>query len=350
MSIFNNVGKLTPADFDKYIFPYLGAKNKKIIIGPKHGIDAAVVDLGDKYMVVAEDPTYGLPSLGYKRFGWAVVHICCSDVACLGADPELMTICLLIPPETPKSVLSEIMTTMDNECKKLGVSLIGGHTGVVPGISFVLNGGCTVFGFVSKDKLIVPSGAQIGDKVIITKGAAIEATTILAIQYEKGLEKEYGSKLVKNAKDMFYDMTVIKESIIARDVGGVTAMHDATEGGVLGGIFEVANASNIGMEIHKDQILLSDEAKKICGFFEIDPFYSISEGSLVITAHEDKADDVIKALKKEGILATIVGECKEKSYGTILFENNKKVGRFEFPETDPFWGAYFKAIQYSQED
>ena len=150
MSSFNNAGKLTPEDFDKYIFPYLGASNKKVLVGPKHGVDAAVVDLGDKLMVVAEDPTFGLPSLGFKKFGWAIVHICCSDVACLAAKPELMTICLLLPPETQKSVLQDVMTTMDTECKKLGVSLIGGHTGVVPGISFPLNGGCTVFGFTTK--------------------------------------------------------------------------------------------------------------------------------------------------------------------------------------------------------
>ncbi len=349
MSSFNNAGKLTPEDFDKYIFPYLGASNKNVLVGPKHGVDAAVVDLGDKLMVVAEDPTYGLPSLGFKKFGWAIVHICCSDVACLAAKPELMTICLLLPPETQKSVLQDVMTTMNTECKKLGVSLIGGHTGVIPGITFPLNGGCTVFGFTTKDKLIVPSGARVGDKVIVTKGAAVEAASILALQYPSGLEKKFGTDLVKNAQEMFYDMSVVKDAMVTREINGVSAMHDATEGGVLGGIYEVGNASNVGMKIYKDQIILTDEASKICDFFEIDPYYSISEGTLVITVSENAAEDVLKALKKEKINASIVGECVDKNQGMQLFETDRQIGTFRFPETDPFWAAYFKAIEYSQE-
>ncbi|MFX1450959.1 MAG: AIR synthase family protein [Promethearchaeota archaeon] len=349
MNSFNNAGKLTPKDFDIYIFPYLGASNKKVIVGPKHGVDAAVVDLGDKLMVVAEDPTFGLPSLGFKKFGWAIVHICCSDVACLAAKPEFMTICLLLPPETPKSVLLDVMTTMDAECKNLGVSLIGGHTGVVPGISYPLNGGCTVFGFTTKDKLIVPSGAKVGDLVIVTKGAAVEATSILALQYPTGLEEKFGTTLVKNAQDMFYDMTVVKDALIAREIQGVSAMHDATEGGVLGGIYEVGNASNIGMKIFKDRIILTEEADKICDFFEIDPYFSISEGTLIITVDKDNAEDVLNALKQENIKASIVGECVDKNRGMQLFERGQRIGTFKFPDTDPFWAAYFKAIQYSEE-
>ncbi|MHA1315080.1 MAG: AIR synthase family protein, partial [Candidatus Helarchaeota archaeon] len=349
MQKFDQVGKLTPEDFDKYIFPFLGSKNEKVIIGPKHGVDAAVVDLGDKLMVVAEDPTYGLPTLGYKRFGWAIVHICCSDVACLGATPELMTICLLLPPETPKSALKDVMSTMDEECKKLGVSLIGGHTGVVPGISFILNGGCTVFGFTTKEKLIVPSGAKPGHKVVVTKGAAIETAPILAYQYPDGLEKAFGSDVVKKAQDMFYDMTVVKDALIAREIEGVSAMHDATEGGVLGGLYEVGNASGVGMKIHKDRIILSDEASKICEFFEIDPYFSISEGSLIITVDKNYEDELLEALWKENIEATVVGECVDESRGMTLHENDKKIGSFTFPATDPFWEAYFKAIQYSED-
>jgi len=350
LSVFKNVGKLTPEDFDNLIFPFLGAKSKKLMVGPKHGVDAAVIELGDKLLVIAEDPTFGLPSLGFKRFGWAIVHICCSDVACLAATPEFMTICLLLPPDTSKSVLKDIMVTMDSECKKLGVSLIGGHTGIVPGIGYPLNGGCTVIGFTTKDKLILPSGAKVGDTVIVTKGAAVEATSILALQYPKGLEDKFGTKMVKNAQDMFYDMTVIKDALITREISGVSAMHDATEGGVLGGIYEVGNASNVGMRINRDQIILPEETKNICEFFEIDPYYSISEGSLVITVTSDAAEDVLEALRKENINASIVGDCVDKSEGMKLLESGHEVGSFEFPETDPFWAAYFKALEYSQEN
>lgn len=135
MMKIESIGKLSPKLFDELIFPYLGKKSNKVIIGPKHGVDAAVIDLGEKVMVIAEDPTFGLPSLGFKEFGWAIVHICCSDVACLGAKPEFMTICLLFPPKIEKQTIKEIMTSIHEECLKLEISLVGGHTGVYPGIT-----------------------------------------------------------------------------------------------------------------------------------------------------------------------------------------------------------------------
>jgi hydrogenase maturation factor len=229
------IGKLDKEIFERVIFPHLGENDKRVILKPTHGVDAGVIDLGNKVMVIVEDPTFGMPVL-MPYFGWAIVHICASDIAVMGIKPEFMTICLLLPPKTKRKTLECIWNQVHTECKKLGIAIVGGHTGVYPGISYPLNGGCTVWGFGKKRELTPPSNAKVGDKVIITKGPAIEATGILACQAEKVLRKKLGNKITEKAKQLFFEMTVVKDALIARKYAN--AMHDATEGGLLNGVHE----------------------------------------------------------------------------------------------------------------
>ncbi|MEX2721159.1 MAG: AIR synthase family protein [Candidatus Wukongarchaeota archaeon] len=344
------VGKLAPAVFEEVIFPFCGAEDENVLVPPRHGVDAGVIDLGDgRIMVVAEDPTFGVPSWGWKQFGWGIVHICAGDVACLGIKPKYMTICLLLPPGTERETLEEIWQTIHTECVKLGITIIGGHTGVYPGIAYPLNGGCTVIGIGEKARYVTPEGARSGDKVIITKGAAIEAAGILALQYPKTLGAKYGKDFVKRAQDLYWQMSVIKDALTAVEVGGVTAMHDATEGGIWGGLYEVVNASDVGIRIEKEKIILLDEAKKVCEFFEIDPYESISEGTLIITVKPEKVEKVLEVLEKEDISATIAGDILPKNEGRIVVKSDGSETKLKFPEIDPFWGAFFKTLEEPEE-
>ena len=181
------IGKIDKAIFDKVIFPNLGKADSSVLIGPRHGVDAGVIELpGGQVMVIAEDPPFGLPVL-MPHFGWCIVHICASDIAVLGVKPRYMTICLMLPPGTEESVLEHIWKETHQECEKLDIAIVGGHTGAYPGIAYPLNGGCTMIGLGTKDQLTPPSNARAGDKVIMTKGPAIEAVGILAYQAEKAL-------------------------------------------------------------------------------------------------------------------------------------------------------------------
>ncbi|MCS7136629.1 MAG: AIR synthase family protein [Aigarchaeota archaeon] len=339
------IGKLTPEVFNEIIFPKTGASDCEVLVGPKHGFDAAVLRVGDKVMVVAEDPTFGVPSWGWKQFGWGVVHICASDVAVFGVRPKYMTICLLLPLNTQRSVLEEIWNAIHEECVKLGITIVGGHTGVYGGISYPLNGGCTMWGFADDGKYVTPGGAQVGDKILITKGAAIEATAILALQYPKTLTRAFGHSLVKRAQDLYWQMSVVEDALTAFDAGGVTAMHDATEGGVLGGIYEVAEASNVGVKVYLDRIKISEETKKICEFFGIDPYKSISEGTLVLTVRPNSVESVVNALKIKGIEAMVVGEVTDPAHGRIVVSNDGKEFELEFPDEDPFWKVFFETLE-----
>jgi hydrogenase maturation factor len=339
------IGKLTPDIFNEVIFPKTGAPSYELLVGPKHGFDAAILKVGDKVMVVAEDPTFGVPSWGWRQFGWGVVHICASDVAVFGVKPKYMTICLLLPLNTQRSVLEEIWSSIHEECVKLGITIVGGHTGVYGGISYPLNGGCTVWGFAEDGKYVTPGGAQVGDKILITKGAAVEATAILALQYPKTLTRVFGSSLVKKAQELYWQMSVVEDALTAFDAGGVTAMHDATEGGVLGGIYEIAEASDVGVRVYLNRIKISEEAKKICGFFGIDPYKSISEGTLVLTVRENSVEKVIGALKSKGIDAMVVGEVTSKECGRKVISDDGKEFELEFPEEDPFWKVFFETLE-----
>ena len=187
------LGKLDRATFDKLILSRLGKKDSSVFIGPQHGVDAAVIDLpGGDVMVVAEDPTFGMPVI-MPYFGWAIVHICASDVAVLGVKPRYMTICLMFPPKTTEEVVDAVWKQVDEECKKLDIAIIGGHTGIYPGMAFPLNGGCTVMGIGKKSQLTPASNARVGDRVLMTKGPAIEAVGLLACQAEASLKSKLGT-------------------------------------------------------------------------------------------------------------------------------------------------------------
>jgi len=335
------IGKLDKATFDKIIFSRLGKSDSSVLIGPKHGVDAAVIELpkGD-VMVIAEDPTFGLPVL-MPHFGWAIVHICASDVAVLGVKPRYLTICLMLPPGTEETVLDGIWQEVHQECEKLGIAVVGGHTGIYPGIAYPLNGGCTVIGLGTKEQLTPPSNARVGDRVIITKGPAIEAAGILAFQAEKALEKEMGKDLVEKAKNYFLEMTVVKDAEVAAP--HAHAMHDATEGGVLNGVYEIASASNTGVTLFEEKIVIPEEIGAVCQHFNIDPFISISEGTLVITATPENTPRIISDLKQSGISAWEIGEVTPKD--RVFIRKDGKREELTPVSVDPFWAAYFSTLE-----
>ena len=335
------IGKLDKAAFDELIFSRLGKPDKTVLVPPQHGVDAAVIELSDdKVMVIAEDPTFGLPVL-MPHFGWAIVHICASDVAVLGVKPRYLTICLMLPPGTEDKVLDNIWTEVHQECEKLDIAIVGGHTGIYPGIAFPLNGGCTVIGLGSKDQITPACNAQVGDRVIITKGPAIEAAGILAYQAEQALKNKLGHDTVEKAKRYFFEMTVVKDALTAAPFAH--AMHDATEGGLINGVYEIAEASGIGVTIHEEKIIVPEEIDAVCRYFSIDPLISISEGTLVITAPPERTASMLSELKKNGIAAWEIGEMTAQE--RVIIRKDGQQEELKPVSVDPFWAAYFSTLE-----
>jgi hydrogenase maturation factor len=208
-------------------------------------------------------------------------------------------------------------------------------------------GGATIIGVGEKDEYVTPRLAQAGDKIIITKGPAIEATGIFATMFPDRIEKEFGADFSKKAQQVFFKMSVVEDAMTAVGVGvrdnGVTAMHDATECGIWGGLYELAQAAGLGARIEKERIVIEDCTTEVCSYFDIDPYASISEGTLLIACKETRAEQVVTALSKKNIRSSIVGELTDSKHGMVLKEQGKEKP-LEHPIVDPFWKAFYGAI------
>jgi hydrogenase expression/formation protein HypE len=186
------------------------------------------------------------------------------------------------------------------------------------------------------------------DRIIITKGPAIEATGIFAAMFPRLIEKNFGLEFSRRAEKIFYKMSVVEDALMAASVGvreeGVSAMHDATECGVWGGLFELSQAADLGIRIEKERIVLEDCVEEICSLFDIDPYASISEGTLIIACREHRAHEVVAALSQKGIPSSIVGQLIDPKHGMILVEEGKEK-KLEHPLVDPFWAAFYSALK-----
>jgi hydrogenase maturation factor len=344
-----DVGKISPEIFDELIYPNLGEKSDKVLVGPRHGVDIGVVDIGDdRVMVTTTDPVFIVPEYGFKRAAWFAIHILASDAVTSGLAPTYLSIDLNLPLSMTKQQLSTVWLVISEECKKMGMSVISGHTARYHGCNYPMVGGATVICIGDKSKYVSPQMAKTGDRVIITKGAAIEAAGIFAVAFKHKMEEHFGSEFSRKAEGIFWQMSVVEDALTAVEVGtgenGVTAMHDATECGVWGGLCELAKASDVGLRIEKDRIIVSDEVDKICTKFGMDPYSSISEGTLIITCKEEKSEQVVTKLKEKNIASSVVGEVIPQNKGVLLVEGNRE-RRLEHPRVDPFWGAFEKTLR-----
>jgi hydrogenase maturation factor len=342
------IGKISPEIFNELIYPRLGAKSKSVIVGPHHGVDVGIVEIGDKAVALTTDPVFIVPEYGWERAAWFAIHILASDAVTSGLKPKYLSIDLNLPMDITKGQLEIVWDTMHRECKKLGIAVVCGHTARYENCHYPMVGGATVVCVGEKDEYITPKMAKAGDKIIVTKGPAIEATGIFATMFPKLLGKEFGADFSKQAQEIFYKMSVVEDALTAVGVGvrdeGVTAMHDATECGIWGGLYETAQAANLGVRVEKERIVVENCVTEICRYFGIDPYASISEGTLIIACKDYKAEKVVKALSRKGIKSSIVGELVNPKQGMILVEKGREK-KLKHPAVDPFWQAFYNALK-----
>jgi hydrogenase maturation factor len=348
MSKLPEIGKISPEIFNELIYPRLGAKSKSMIVGPQHGVDVGIVEIGDKAVALTTDPVFIVPEYGWERAAWFAIHILASDAVTSGLKPKYLSIDLNLPMDITKDQLERVWDTMHRECVKLGIAVVCGHTARYENCHYPMVGGATVICVGEKDEYVTPKMAGAGDKIIITKGPAIEATGIFATMFPKRLQREFGADFSERAQGIFNKMSVVEDALTAVAVGvrdeGVSAMHDATECGIWGGLYEIAQAANLGVRVEKERIVVEDCVPEICRYFGIDPYASISEGTLIIACREHKAEKVVKALSRKRIKSSIVGELVNPKQGMILVEKGKEK-KLEHPVVDPFWEAFYNALK-----
>ena len=343
------LGKATPEFFDEVIFPRLGADDPGVIVGPRHGVDFGAVAIGEQVLVMSTDPFFIAPSLGWERAAWFALHIIASDVAVSGIPPKYLAVDLNLPPEMDEGTLATIWKTIDEEASRLGIAVVSGHTARYAGCSFPMVGGATVFGVGAAGELIDPRRARVGDRILITKGPAIETTGLMSVQFPEFIEERLGPDAVRDAQSVFFQMSVVKDARIAAEAGRVTAMHDATECGIWGAVHEMARAAGTGALVDKREIVAQDIVVSTCRVFDIDPYAAISEGTLVAAVAPESVDAVLEALLRENIPASAVGELTDAGDGVRVFDDGG-TRPLQHPGVDPFWGRFeeYLALQESR--
>ncbi len=342
------VGKISSNVFNEVIYPRLGKKRDSVLVGPRNGVDSGIIDIGGgNVMAITTDPFFIVPQYGWERAAWFAVHILASDITTTGFPPQYMSIDLNLPMSITRDELEQMWDAVHRECEKLGITIVTGHTGKYDGCNYPMVGGCTMMATGKKDAYITPAMAEVGDAVIMTKGCAIEAAGIFAVTFKDKIASEYGQQFADDAEAIFYQMSTVEEALALAQIGvrekGITAMHDATECGVYGGLVEIAQASGVGMVVEKEKILLSDTVQKICDLFGMDPYISISEGTLLATCKPSKINEALEVLNSKNINASVVGEITTKEKGIILRENGEEV-LLQHPKVDPFWGTFAREV------
>ena len=339
------VGKIDLATFEALLRSRLGRPDPRVLVGPLTGVDAAVIAVGEQVLVIAEDPIFPAPGLPLETFGWFTMHIGASDVAVMGVRPEFATYSLLMPPGTPREDFDCITESIHHAALELDIAIVGGHTGYYPVVTVPIIGGITVFGTGDPAQVVTPAGACPGDAVLLTKGPAIEATGLLAVLYESDLRAQHGDTIAEAALARGAQITVVRDALTARAAGPVSAMHDATEGGVLAGLWEIAEASGVGMEVDEALMPWPPEVEALCGMLGIDPLAAIAEGTLLITAAEAIVAPVIVALAREGIACARIGRVTNDLTCRRITRRDGRVEDLAVPAEDPFWPAFFRGVE-----
>jgi hydrogenase maturation factor len=297
------LGKLPPeivAEFARRLAP----DDPRVLLGPGVGLDCAVIDFGDRVLVAKTDPI----TFTSGRIGWYAVHVNANDVATTGAQPGWFLVTALLPEwTTDHALLDEIFGQIDSACQAVGATFVGGHTEVTSGLERPILVG-TMLGEVSHERLVTPRGARPGDWVMLTKWIPIEAASILGTDFADRLT-ELSPEDLTWAQGVLEDpgISVVHEARLAVDAGGVSAMHDPTEGGLAGGLWEMAEAAEVGIEVAADRIPIPEPAQRMCDALDVDPLSAIASGSLLITAHPDGAEAIETALTRSNIPVARIG-------------------------------------------
>jgi hydrogenase maturation factor len=340
------LGKVDKNYLTTVIYPRLGAARREIIVGPKFGVDNAVIRIGPrKVMVATTDPLSYIPGFRPQESAWLSVHLLASDLTTSGFAPKFGIFDFNLPPEMRDQDFAAYWNAFHVECKRLGVSIVGGHTGRYEGCGYTVIGAGMLYTVGDASKYLTSEMGQVGDDIILTKGAAIETTAVLTRAFPKTVRSALGEKLFGRAQEYLGKVSTVKDALTAVTVGvhqnGVTSMHDATEGGVIAAACELAAASRLGAELDLKAVPISEETEEICKVFDIDSLTSLSEGSLVLTCKPRKTNEVITRLRGAKIEASIVGQLTKSGNVCAVGEKGRKA--IKYPKFDPYWRAYWKA-------
>jgi len=308
-------GKL-PHDLLAQLIDRYTIQSPEVVIGAKLGEDAAVIDIGDKYLLAKTDPI----TFVTDEIGFYTININVNDIACMGGIPRWFLATLLLPENnTTKEMVENIFAQLSTACQELNVAFCGGHTEITHGVDRPIVVG-QMLGEVEKEKLVASSNSQIGDDILLTKGIAIEATSIIAREKTNELTELFSIELVEQCKNYIYNpgISILQDAQIAIEHEKIHAMHDPTEGGLANGLYELAKAAEVGIRIEQDMIDILPECKLLCDVYQFDPLGLIASGALLIVCAPSVSHELMENLEQNGINACKIGKIMAPEYGLKL--------------------------------
>lgn len=345
-------GKIGRRFFEERIRPRLGADRPDVTLGPAHGCDFGVIEPGRESLdrsnddrpgtdrrhadldavVVATDPISVLPSLGYDRAGRFALHIALSDVAVSGIPPSHLSIAFALPTDFDDAAFTALWTAIHEECDRLGIAVTTGHTARYPGAELPWVGAATVLGIGSPERIVRPDGARPGDSLVVTRGPAVEATGLFASLFPDAIDRP--AETVATAQRRLDDVRLVEDALAACEAGTVHAMHDATEGGLLGALHETASASGVRFVVDSDSVPVAPGVDAVCEALGMDPWRATTSGTLLASVAPADATTVAETLRSRGTPAAVVGSVASGS-GVLVDDEETSP-----PEGDASWPVY----------
>lgn len=316
-------GKL-PLPFLEKLLTRFAPHDSRIVVGPRAGEDAAVFDLGDRYLVAKTDPI----TFATSEIGWYVVNVNANDVAVMGARPRWFLATVLLPAGKATGEMAEdVFRQIYDACAALGVSLAGGHTEITVDLNRPLVSG-TMLGEVAPERLIMTAGAQVGDGVLQVKAAPIEGTALIALERAEMLrQRGYGEEFIRRAQGFLHEpgISVVAPALLAAESAEVHAMHDPTEGGVMTGLLEMGRGAGVGLRIDLDKIPILPEGVVLCREFGLDPLGTIASGAILMAVAERDEARLCETLSTHGYPTTIIGRVTRGEDGLVALQNGQPV-------------------------
>ncbi len=318
-------GKLRNEALKRFVMSYTGRGDERVIHGPKAGFDAAVIDHGPEYVVVATDPALDVP---VETLGFFAYHFAVSDVTVFGADPTWLVVEVLMPPDSDEELLGSITSAIHEECLRYGGTVVGGHTGVYEALETPVVT-TTAMGLVRKEDLKLPL-ARPGDSIVVTNKVGLEFA-VMAAYLDEGLKDTIGSEVLRKLRRLYVDETSVPDALTAR--GLVRGMHDATEGG-LTALHEIADNSDLGFVVSRERVPIREVVRKVLELYGVDPITASSSGTLIAITPPENVEELLYRFRKAGIGAAEIGRFTDDGR-RILRESGREM---EFPEfmEDPY--------------
>lgn len=322
------IGKVSETILKRSIFKQIRTKRDEVLLGAGVGEDCAAMKLEPgEVFVISTDPITGT----VKDVGTLAIQVTVNDLASSGAEPVGVMLTVLLPEEITEEDIREMMGQVEEACSRFQIQVMGGHTEVTKAVNQPIIS-VTGVGKAKAGRLVTTSGARAGQDILVTKWIGIEGTSIIAKEKEEELRNRFSGAFVERAKGFDTYLSVLPEAALAAEFG-ISAMHDVTEGGIYGALWEMAEASGIGLEIDLKAIPIRQETVEICEYFGLNPYYLISSGCMLMAG--DRGHDLVRELEKAKIPAAVIGKAVEGKARRIL--NGEEEAYLERPRTDELY-------------